>query len=230
VVDASAFTGVTNLTAGGTGRAMLYGGGSVGKGGTLMVTGSGDDVLIGGPGANDLIDNGTGFNILIGGGGPSSITGNGNDILISGKTRYDTSTLANRRALSAIRRAWASNTPYAKRISGIQSGSATDDHPLNATTVKSNGQLNTVSDGTDAMQQNWFIVTRHDAVTARGNETQTIIPSLAHKLSKHRVSMGFRDPGRARGAPVFAAARTEPRPPRITKSHSATETQTIVPS
>src|SRR5262249_6417613 len=64
IVDASAFTGTTNLTAGGTGPAILYDGKG---GGSLTATGSGNDVLIGGPGADALTDNSKGFNILIGG-------------------------------------------------------------------------------------------------------------------------------------------------------------------
>src|SRR5262249_30662486 len=100
IVDASAFLGLTNLTAHGTGNAIVFGGGTAGKnGGTLMVMGSGKNVLIGGPGSNTLTDNGTGRNILIGGGGPNKITGNGNDILLTGTTIYDANTAANIAAL-----------------------------------------------------------------------------------------------------------------------------------
>jgi hypothetical protein len=53
----------------------------------------------------------------------------------------------------------------------------TGGYALNASTVKSNGQANTVSDGSQPTQQNWFIITRNDAVTAKGTETQTTIPS-----------------------------------------------------
>ena len=91
IVDASAFSGTTNLTAGGTGKAILFGGQN---GGTLIANGSGNDVLIGGSGPNILADGGTGSNILIGGGGSNSISGNGKDILISGTTSYDSNTAA----------------------------------------------------------------------------------------------------------------------------------------
>ena len=67
IVDASAFTGVTNLTASGTVNAFLFGGS--GNNSTLSATGSGNDVLIGGPGKDTLTDTGTGYNILIGGAG-----------------------------------------------------------------------------------------------------------------------------------------------------------------
>ena len=95
VVDASGFSGTTNLTVGGPAKLVVFGGGTAGKGGnslTLNNTATANDVLIGGPGGNTLLDNGTGDDILIGGGGkgfggPNVLTGNGKDILISGYTR-----------------------------------------------------------------------------------------------------------------------------------------------
>jgi Right handed beta helix region len=185
IVDASAFRGVTNLTAGGVGNAILFGGGSAkGGGGTLTATGS-RAVLIGGPGKNTLLDNGAGFNILIGGGGAGStnpgntITGNGNDILISGTTTYGVNNAANIAALDAILGEWSSNDSYAARISKISAGITVgaNTYKLNNTTVKSNGNGNTVSDGIQPNQQNWFIITAKDTVTAAGTETRTTIPS-----------------------------------------------------
>jgi hypothetical protein len=178
IVDASAFSGVTNLAANGNGKAVLFGGGRAGKmGGTLTVMGSGNDVLVGGPGANTLTDQSTGFNILIGGGGPNTITGNGNDILISGTTSYDSNTSGNILALDAILAEWSSTEKYATRISRISNGMIPGGYALNASTVKSNGQTNTVSDGLQPTQQNWFIITRNDFVTAKANETLTTIPA-----------------------------------------------------
>jgi hypothetical protein len=174
VVDASAFTGVTNLTAGGTGPAILYGGTG---GGSLTTTGSGNDVLIGGPGPNALTDNGTGVNILIGGGGPNTLYGNGKDILISGTTIYNTHTSAHVAALDAILSEWSSNDSYGMRISKISKGISvgTKTYGLNGTTVHSNGKSNTVSDGPEQSQyQNWFIVNGTDSYTQR-DETVTII-------------------------------------------------------
>jgi hypothetical protein len=174
IVDASAFTGVTNLTAGGTGPAILYGGKG---GGSLTTTSSGNDVLIGGPGPNALTDNGTGVNILIGGGGPNTIYGNGKDILISGTTIYDPDTSTNVAALDAILSEWSSNDSYGMRISKISKGISvgTKTYGLNATTVHSNGKSNTVSDGPEQSQyQNWFIVNATDSYTQR-DETVTII-------------------------------------------------------
>ena len=179
IVDASAFTGTTNLTAGGAGNAILYGGGSAGKASTLSLnnTATGNDILIGGPGANTLTDNGTGKNILIGGGGPNRITGNGNDILLTGVTVYNANSAANIAALDAILAEWSSTDAYGVRISkilnGITVGSNT--YALNHTTVHSNHQSNTVSDGpTQSQFQNWFIVNSSDAVTQK-DETVTII-------------------------------------------------------
>jgi hypothetical protein len=177
IVDASAFGGITNLTAGGTGNVILFGGGSAGKnGGTLMATGSGNDILIGGPGANTLTDKSTGFNILIGGGGPNTITGNGNDILISGTTSYNGNSSANILALDAILAEWSSTDGYATRISKISNGMIPGGYALSASTVKSNGQTSSVSDGIQPTQQNWFIITRNDVVTAKADETLTTLP------------------------------------------------------
>jgi hypothetical protein len=173
-IDASAFTGATNLTVAGTGTAILFGG----KGrGTLTATGSGNNVLIGGPGENKLRDNGIGSNILIGGGGPNRIYGNGNDILLSGTTIYDHNTRANHAALDAILSEWASNNPYTERVlnilDGIQVGLNT--YELNQETVRSNGKSSTLSDGPRQLKhENWFIVNAKDAVTQR-NELVTMI-------------------------------------------------------
>ncbi len=146
VVDASAFTGITALTAGGTVNAILFGGSASGS--TLSATGSGNDVLIGGAGKNTLTDTGTGSNILIGGPGADTITGNGNDILISGTTNYDSNTSANIAALDAILAEWSSSDSYSLRISMIMSGVGPDGmYALNSSTCQTDGVANTVSDG-----------------------------------------------------------------------------------
>ncbi len=175
VVDASAFTGVTNLTATGTVDAILLGGST--NGSTLSATGSGDDVLIGGPGKNTLSDTGTGYNILIGGAGVDTLTGNGNDILISGTTSYDSNIPANIAALDAILAEWSSSDSYSTRINkimtGITVGSSTV--ALNATTCQSDAVANTLSDGTAPTQNNWFIVNTKDKVTKQAGETATVV-------------------------------------------------------
>src|SRR5208282_5013192 len=174
IVDSSAFTGVTNLSAGGTVNAILFG--SSANGSTLSATGSGDDVLIGGSGKNTLTDTGTGYNILIGGAGVDALTGNGNDILISGTTSYDSNTSANIAALDAILAEWSSSDSYSLRISKIMSGvgpGGTD--ALNSSTCQSDGVANTVSDGASGAQNNWFIVNSKDKVTKKSSETETIV-------------------------------------------------------
>jgi hypothetical protein len=175
ILDASGFTGTTLLTAGGTGDSILYGGS--GSGGQLTAKGSGNDILIGGPGADTLTDSSTGHGILIGGGGGDTITGNGKDILISGTTGYDSNTTDNIAALDAILAEWTSTDSYAVKISklsnGITAGSNT--YALNATTVQSDGVANTLTDGSQATQANWFIVSSKDKVTKKSNETKTII-------------------------------------------------------
>ena len=174
IVDSSAFTGVTNLTAGGTVNAILFGGSA--NGSTLSATGSGNDVLIGGSGKDTLTDTGTGYNILIGGRGVDTLTGNGNDILISGTTSYDSNTSANIAALDAILAEWSSSDSYSPRISKIMSGlgpGGTD--ALNSSTCQSDGVANTVSDGASPTQNNWFIVNSKDKVTKQSNETETIV-------------------------------------------------------
>jgi hypothetical protein len=108
-----------------------------------------------------------------------TLTGNGQDILISGKTSSDANNSANIAALDAILGEWSSNDAYAVRISkllnGITVGGTTV--ALNNSTVKSNGYGNMVSDGTQPNQQNWFIITAKDTITAKGNETKTTTPS-----------------------------------------------------
>jgi hypothetical protein len=174
IVDASAFTGVTHLTAGGTVNAILFGGSA--NGSTLSATGSGNDVLIGGSGKDTLTDSGTGYNILIGGPGVDTVMGNGNDILISGTTSYDSNTSPNITALDAILAEWSSSDSYSLRISMIMSGvGAGGTDALNSSTCQSDGVANTVSDGASPAQSNWFIVSSKDKVTKQSSETETIV-------------------------------------------------------
>jgi hypothetical protein len=176
ILDASGFTGTTNLTASGSGPAILFGGS--GNGGKLKALGTGNTILIGGPGTDTLTAFGAGQDLLIGGGGADTIKGNGQDILISGTTSYGSNTSANLAALEAILAEWASSDLYATKISklssGITVGSKT--YILNATTVRSDGVANTLSDGTAATQNNWFIVNSKDNDSNRkANETVTTI-------------------------------------------------------
>jgi hypothetical protein len=174
IVDASAFSGVTNLTAGGTVNAILFGGSA--NGSTLSAAGSGDDVLIGGSGNDRLKDSGTGYNILIGGPGSDTITGNGHDILTSGTTSYDSNTSTSIAALDAILAVWSSSDAYLLRVSEISSGVGPGgSEAFNSSTCQSDDAANVVSDGGSSARNNWFIVNSKDKVTKKNNETETIV-------------------------------------------------------
>jgi hypothetical protein len=175
ILDASGFTGTTNLTARGSGSAILFGGS--GSGSTLTASGPGNTILIGGPGTDKLGDTSGGHNILIGGGGADTIKGNGKDILISGTTSYDSNTSANIVALDAILAEWSSGDGYLTKIDKIQTGvGAGGMAALNGTTVQSDGVVNTLSDGSAATENNWFIVNSKDNDSNRqANETVTTI-------------------------------------------------------
>jgi hypothetical protein len=177
IVDASAFTGVTNLTANGSGNAILYGG--TGGKYTLSATGSGDDILIGNGSSDTLIDSGSGMNILIGGGGGGdTLTGNGNDILVRGATQYDSNTAANIAALDAILAEWTSDDPYAARINQIMSSVGSSNAALNANTVTQDAKANTLQDSTTQTQsENWDLYwndsTGKDTVKKNTGSTET---------------------------------------------------------
>jgi hypothetical protein len=178
VLDASAFSGTSTLSATGSVSAKLYGGTGTN---TMSMTSSGDCVLIGGPGNDTLKDTGTGKNILIGGLGADTLTGNGNDILISGTTSYDSNTSANIAALDAILAEWSSTDSYSVRISKIMSGTIVDGYgPVSLSyslgTVQHDSSVNVVKDAAGAAagtQHNWFIVNTGDSVTKQSQETKT---------------------------------------------------------
>ncbi len=192
ILDASAFTGVTNLTAGGAGNAILFGGGSTGKTSTLTVssTASGNEILIGGPGINNLTDKGAGYNILIGGGGAggfNTLQGNaaGNDILISSTTNYDSDNLANIAALDAILAEWSSGADIGIRYDKITNGVPVPPGPsvpvgttakLDTTTVTWNKLKNVLNEGNKPNQQNWYFVGQLDTYTTSGQDKTTHLP------------------------------------------------------
>jgi hypothetical protein len=92
--------------------AWLYGG----DGNDLLVGGGGANVLEGGDG-NDTLIGGRGNNLLIGGNGSDRLVGNGgDDILIGGRTAFD----ANDTALCAIMAEWTSARDYATRVSNLR--------------------------------------------------------------------------------------------------------------
>jgi len=179
-INASAFSGPTNLTAAGTVKAILYGG--AGSHGSLTAAGSGNNILIGNAGNTTLTDTGSGHNILIGGGaGGDSFVGNGNDILVSGTTEYDSVTSAHIAALDAILAVWDSGSSYASRVSRIRLGFGVGrSDAFNAHTIHTDSNPSTLTDRHTLLlpgrhSYDWFVVSRRDAVTRRQNETKTFI-------------------------------------------------------
>jgi hypothetical protein len=187
IIDASTFSGATDLTAAGTVDAILYGG--EGNGGALTATGSGNDVLIAGslfPGLGDaadttLTDTGTGRNILIGGGiGGDTSVGDGNDILVSGRTEYDSNSTVHQAALEAILAEWASGQSYAHRITRISNGVKPDHRDaLNRHTIQTDSNINTLSDRYGLFAQTDSVPT----ALAHPNFRLPIHPSPIHDLS-----------------------------------------------
>jgi hypothetical protein len=184
-IDASAFSGETNLTAAGTLNAILYGGS--GASGSLTAAGSGKDILIGQAADTTLTDTGSGRNILIGGGaGGDTFVGNGNDILVSGTTQYDSDNSANIAALDAILAEWSSSDSYKKRITKIKADvKGKPPHgsdAFNSHTIHTDGNANTLSErnirnisNRHPQGNNWFIVSNRDIVRKGPNETKTVI-------------------------------------------------------
>jgi hypothetical protein len=173
---ASAFTGVANLTAGGSGNAILYG--SSGAKNTLSATGSGDDTMIGAGAGYKLTDSGSGMNILIAGGaGGDTLTGNGNDILASGTTRYDADNAANIAALDAIIAEWTSSDSYSARIGKILAGvGALGADAVDSSTVSQDANADTLRDGSSQVQNNnWFVGWSNDTVKKNASETKTVL-------------------------------------------------------
>jgi hypothetical protein len=178
VLDASAFSGTSTLSAASSVSAKLYGGAGTNS---MSTTSSGNCVLIGGPGNDTLKDTGTGYNILIGGTGADTLIGNGNDILISGTTSYNSNTSANIAALDAILAEWSSNDSYLVRISKITSGTIADGYGFvslsySLGTVQHDSSVNVVKDAGGApagTQHNWFLVNTGDSVTKQSQETKT---------------------------------------------------------
>ena len=204
-INASAFSGPTNLIAAGTVDATLYGGS--GGGGTLTATGSGNDILIGEAADTTLTDTGSGRNILIGGGaGGDTLRRRTATTSWSAARRSTTANNgANLTALDAILAEWTSSDSYTARIRRIKLASRHQgfrrSDAFNAHTIQPDGTANTLSDRNIVTNRfanalvrpklsfrrisplpvplpqshNWFIASSQDHVTKRPNETKTII-------------------------------------------------------
>ncbi len=174
VIDASAFSGVASLYVGP--NAIVFGGS--GGHGTLSAASAGNDILIAVAANTTLTDFGSGRNILIGGGtGGDTLTGNGNDILVSGRTKYDSDAPANISALDAILAEWNSSASYVKRIQTITKGVGKRHlFAFNSRTIRPVPNASNLSDGINQSRRtNWFLVSPGDSVTKKRNETKTTI-------------------------------------------------------
>ena len=178
ILDASGFSaGPANLTVSGTVSAIVFGGTAGHDALTVAAGASGKIVLIGNGPDDTLTDNSSGSNILIGAGtGGDTITGNGEDILIGGKTIYDSNTSAHITALDAILAEWTSTDSYATKISKIMSGVGSGAYAFNSSTIAPDANANTLSDGSSqTANTNWFLASNQDTVNKKSGETETII-------------------------------------------------------
>src|SRR5262249_48268615 len=117
---------------------------ATGVGGRLSRVGN----VLGGAGADTLTGDG-GNNVLIGGGGADGLDGGGGeDLLIGGTPNYDHNVVA----LRAIFDEWArTDLDFAARVADLTAGVGPGGvYRLNATTVHSDGQGNTLIGGDDA--------------------------------------------------------------------------------
>jgi Ca2+-binding RTX toxin-like protein len=113
-----------------------------GQGNNVLIGDDNGDILVGGPGNNVLIG-GKGRDVLIGGGGRSVLIGGGEDILIGGRTVYD----SDPKALAAIRAEWnRTDLSYAQRVDHLLHGAGLAP-VLNASTVFDNGAADVLVGG-----------------------------------------------------------------------------------
>src|SRR5262249_38216108 len=91
-----------------------------GAGRNTLLGGAGNDIIQGG-GGNDVIRGGDGRDILVGGMGSDTLDGGtGDDLLIGGSIQFGGGTAsANRAALDAVLREWASSRSYQDRVNNL---------------------------------------------------------------------------------------------------------------
>jgi len=178
VIDASAFTGSSTLTASGAARAKLIGGNN---NDTMTVTGTGSAVLVGRGGSDTLQANGNGRTVLIGGAAADTLTsnggpsGNGQAILIGGATVYDLNLVA----LDRILDEWESGNTYNDRIDHLTNGTGLNNpFRLDATTILNDAAavINIMTNlaATDN-GQSWFLTRARDTVNKRVNDHRTVL-------------------------------------------------------
>jgi Ca2+-binding RTX toxin-like protein len=130
-LKANTFSGAVTMTGLG-GNDVLLGG----NGKDTLIGGDGNDWLGGGAG-NDRLEGGNHADILVGGLGVDIIgtsgTDSGDDIVIGGRTNYD----SNKTAIDALITAWATKASFTAGVSSIGTGftSGGVTYKLNTTTV-----------------------------------------------------------------------------------------------
>lgn len=171
-INASAFTGVSNLFASGAGTGKILGGSN---NDTLTDNGSGPAVAVGNAGNDTIISNGNGRALLIGGDGADTISssggsaGTGQSILIGSRTTYD----ANLVALDAILASWNSANTYTQRVNNLLAG-ITGGYQITALTVPDDLAINTLTNSAASNNgQSWFVTRARDVVTKRTADTRT---------------------------------------------------------
>jgi hypothetical protein len=135
-----------------------------------------DPVLFFGGDGNDSLTGGDGRDLLVGGDGADSITGgNGDDLLVAGFTTLDD----NLAAWGFVVDEWnRTDLAYATRVSRIRgdAGTGYTGPYLNATTVRDDGEVDTLTGETGSGGSEWFIVSANDTVkNLSGGEEKTVI-------------------------------------------------------
>jgi serralysin len=114
----------------------------------LIIGNSLNNLLIGGAG-NDIINAGAGLDFVIGGLGADVISGgDDDDLLISGRTSYD----SNLPQLFSLQKTWVSNLGYLTKVSRLRTGSGVAQLALGVT-VFDDGESNSISGNTG---RDWF--------------------------------------------------------------------------
>jgi Ca2+-binding RTX toxin-like protein len=136
----------------------------------LEGSGAGTNILVGGPG-DDQLTGGDGRDLLIGGTGTDVVHGGGGqDILIGGATDFD----QNATALAAIMMEWRrTDADYATRVhhlDGSLAGGLNDGFFLNVTTVHDDGSNNDLLGNQDL---DWFLAGLNDATDKHKDEIVT---------------------------------------------------------
>jgi glucose/arabinose dehydrogenase len=172
LLDASFFTGSVVLN-GGEGNDVLFGG----SGNDQLNGGNGHDWLSGN-GGDDKLQGNNGRDILVGGLGSDRLneasvpaSGAGDDILIGGRTSYDT----NKIAIDTLLIAWQSTASYLLRVTQIRNtGVGSSLYKLNALSVFDDNTLDTLFGGSET---DWYFAkvlgTQGDAHDASTNEQLT---------------------------------------------------------